>query len=217
MAYASYMGFTVYQMDVKIALLYGEVKEEIYVDQPPGFVNSKFPNHVYNMDKALYGLHQAPRAWYATVTEHLLNHGYTRGTIYQTLFIKQEKTDLIVVQIYVDDIIFGSTSETLCKEFENVMKKRFEISSLGEMTMFLGLQVQSSSVLGIGQGTRSGNTLSHTQTHENKARRTQGFLRGSDSVSILHPRATTKFYLNEEITRDTHSTLACVVCCGASF
>ncbi|TLX65798.1 hypothetical protein E9993_23530, partial [Labilibacter sediminis] len=83
LAYASYMNFTVYQMDVKTAFLYGEVKEEIYVDQPPGFVDHKFPNHVYKLDKALYGLHQASRAWYATLTEHLLQHGYTRGTIDQ--------------------------------------------------------------------------------------------------------------------------------------
>ena len=73
-------------MDVKTAFLYGEVKEEIYVDQPPGFVDSKLPNHVYKLDKALYGLHQAPRAWYATLTDHLLKHGYTRGKIDQTLF-----------------------------------------------------------------------------------------------------------------------------------
>ena len=90
LAYASHMGFTVYQMDVKTAFLYGEIKEEIYVDQPPGFVDSNFPNHVYKLDNALYGLHQAPRAWYATLTDHLLKHGYTRGTIDQTLFIKRE-------------------------------------------------------------------------------------------------------------------------------
>ena len=145
LAYASHMGFTVYQMDVKTAFLYGEIKEEIYVDQPPGFVDSKFPNHVYKLDKALYGLHQAPRAWYATLTDHLLKHGYTRGKIDQTLFIKRVEKDLILAQIYVDDIIFGSTSETLCKDFETVMKQRFEMSSLGEMTMFLGLQIRQDS------------------------------------------------------------------------
>ncbi|KAJ0817027.1 putative RNA-directed DNA polymerase [Helianthus annuus] len=145
LAYASYMGFTVYQMDVKTAFLYGDVKEEIFVEQPPGFVHPDHPDYAYKLDKALYGLHQAPRAWYATLTEHLLAHGYTRGTIDQTLFIKRIGSDQILVQIYVDDIIFGSTSEDLCKEFEKVMKKKFEMSALGEMTLFLGLQVKQSS------------------------------------------------------------------------
>ena len=126
-------------MDVKTSFLYSVVKEEIYIDQPPGFVNSKFPNHVYKLDKDLYGLHQAPRAWYATLTKHLLEHGYSWGTIDQTLFIKHVSVDQILVHIYVDDSIFGSTSPQLCKEVEIVMKKRFEMSSLGEMTMFLGL------------------------------------------------------------------------------
>ena len=93
LAYSSYMNFTVYQMNVKTAFLYGKVKEEIYVDQPPGFVDSKYPNHVYKLDKALYGLHQAPRAWYATLTKHLHEHGYTCDTIDQTLFIKHVDKD----------------------------------------------------------------------------------------------------------------------------
>ncbi|XP_076928707.1 uncharacterized protein LOC143592748 [Bidens hawaiensis] len=88
LAYASYMGFIVYQMDIKTVFLYGEIKEEIYVDQPPGFVESKNQTHVYKSDKALYGLHQAPRGWYATLTAHLLGHGYKRGTIDQTLYLK---------------------------------------------------------------------------------------------------------------------------------
>ena len=88
LAYASYMNFTVYQMDIKTTLFYGKVKEEIYVDQPPGFVNSKLPNHIYKLDKALYGLHEVPRAWYATLTQHLLHHGYSHETIDQNLFIK---------------------------------------------------------------------------------------------------------------------------------
>ncbi|XP_052621737.1 uncharacterized protein LOC111917686 [Lactuca sativa] len=126
-------------IDVKTTFLYDVVKEETYIDQPPGFVNSKFPNHIYKLDKALYGLHQAPRAWYAILTKHLLKHGYTRGTIDQAMFIKHVGADQILVQIYVDDNIFGPTCPQLCKEFEVVMKKRFEMSSLGEMTMFLGL------------------------------------------------------------------------------
>ncbi|KAD4585566.1 hypothetical protein E3N88_23167 [Mikania micrantha] len=90
-----------------------------------------FPDHVYKPHKALYGLHQAPRAWYATHTDHLLAKGSTRGAIDQTLFVLREKDDFILVQIYVDDIIFGSTSSVLCKEFEAVMKKKFEMSAMG--------------------------------------------------------------------------------------
>ena len=145
LAYASYMSFTVYQMDVKTAFLYGKVHEEVYVEQPPGFIDSEYPEHVYKLKRALYGLHQAPRAWYATLTEHLLTNGYTRGTIDLTLFIKRVGNDQILVQIYVDDIIFGSTNEKMCKEFESVMKQKFEMSSLGKMSTFLGLQVRQDS------------------------------------------------------------------------
>ncbi|KAD4180055.1 hypothetical protein E3N88_28646 [Mikania micrantha] len=136
------MNFTMYQMDVKTAFLYGKAKEEIYVCQPLGFDDSQHPEHVYKLDKALYGLHQAPRAWYATLTNHLLAHEYTCGAIDQTLFVRKDKDDLILVQIYVDDIIFGSTSSMLCREFEALMKKKFEMSAMGEMTFFLGLQVK---------------------------------------------------------------------------
>ncbi|KAD1105208.1 hypothetical protein E3N88_43299 [Mikania micrantha] len=132
-------------MDVKTAFLYGKVKGEIYVCQPPGFEDSQYPDHVYKLDKALYGLHQAPRAWYATLADHLLANRYTRGAIDQTLFFRKDKDDLILVQIYVDDIIFGSTNLALCKEFEGVMKKKFEMSAMGEMTFFLGLQVKQDS------------------------------------------------------------------------
>ncbi|KAD4385704.1 hypothetical protein E3N88_25873 [Mikania micrantha] len=145
LAYDSYMNFTVYQMDVKTTFLYGKVKEEIYVCQPLGFEDSQYPDHVYKLDKALYGLHQAPRAWYATLTDHLVANGYTRGAIDQTLFVRKDKDDLILVQIYVDDIIFGSTSSALCMEFEGVMKKKFEMSAMGEMTFFLCLQVKQNS------------------------------------------------------------------------
>ncbi|KAI3798903.1 hypothetical protein L1987_34187 [Smallanthus sonchifolius] len=144
LAYASYKNFKVFQMDVKTTFLNGKVQEKIYVCQPPGFKDTNHPHHVYKMDKALYGLHQAPRAWYATLAEHLLANGYSRGAIDQTLFLKNMGDDLILVQIYVDDIIFGSTNDALCKEFEEVMKKKFEISSMGEMAFFLGLQVKQS-------------------------------------------------------------------------
>ncbi|GKA52256.1 putative ribonuclease H-like domain-containing protein [Tanacetum coccineum] len=142
LAFASYMGFIVYQMDVKSAFLYGKIDEEVYVSQPPGFLDPKYPKKVYKVVKALYGLHQAPRAWYATLSTFLLKNGYRRGTIDKTLFIKKDKHDIILVQVYVDDIIFGSTKKSWCDEFEALMKSRFQMSSMGELTFFLGLQVK---------------------------------------------------------------------------
>ncbi|GKA49079.1 putative ribonuclease H-like domain-containing protein, partial [Tanacetum coccineum] len=142
LAFASYMGFIVYQMDVKSAFLYGKIDEEVYVSQPPGFIDPKYPKKVYKVVKALYGLHQAPKAWYATLSTFLLKNGYRRGTIDKTLFIKKDKHDIILVQVYVDDIIFGSTKKSWCDEFEALMKSRFQMSSMGELTFFLGLQVK---------------------------------------------------------------------------
>ncbi|GJU82505.1 putative ribonuclease H-like domain-containing protein, partial [Tanacetum coccineum] len=142
LAFASYLGFMVYQMDVKSAFLYGRIDEEVYVTQPKGFVDPQHPKKVYKVVKALYGLYQAPKAWYATLSTFLLNHGYRRGTIDKTLFLKKHKSDIILVQVYVDDIIFGSTKKAWCDEFEALMKGEFEMSAMGELTFFLGLQVQ---------------------------------------------------------------------------
>ncbi|GJZ90510.1 putative ribonuclease H-like domain-containing protein, partial [Tanacetum coccineum] len=124
-------------MDVKSALLYGIIKEEVYVCQPPRFEDPHFPDKVYKVEKALYDLHQAPRAWYETLSTYLLENGFRSGTIDKTLFIKKDKIDILLVQVYVDDIIFGSTKKTLCLEFEHMMHKRFQISSMGELTFFL--------------------------------------------------------------------------------
>ncbi|GJV86159.1 putative ribonuclease H-like domain-containing protein [Tanacetum coccineum] len=142
LAFASYLGFMVYQMDVKSAFLYSRIDEEVYVTQPKGFVDPQHPKKVYKVVKALYGLHQAPRAWYATLSTFLLKHGYRRGTIDKTLFLKKHKRDIILVQVYVDDIIFGSTKKAWCDEFEALMKGEFEMSAMGELTFFIGLQVQ---------------------------------------------------------------------------
>ncbi|KAJ0589507.1 putative RNA-directed DNA polymerase [Helianthus annuus] len=142
LAFASWKNFKVYQLDVKSAFLYGKVKEEVYVVQPPGFTDPIHKNKVYLLDKALYGLHQAPRAWYETMSQHLLANKFIRGKVDATLFTKEVDGHLLIVQIYVDDIIFGSTNESLCKDFESVMKQKFEMSSMGEMKFFLGLQVE---------------------------------------------------------------------------
>ena len=142
LAYACTMDFKLYQMDVKSAFLNGYIQEEVYVDQPPGFENFEYPNHVYKLKKALYGLKQAPRAWYERLSKFLLEKGFNRGKVDTTLFIKKKKHDTLLVQIYVDDIIFGSTNESLCKEFSNLMQSEFEMSMIGELTFFLGLQIK---------------------------------------------------------------------------
>ncbi len=142
LAFAAHRNFKVYQMDVKSAFLNGELHEEVYVMQPPGFSDPKYPSHVYKLDKALYGLKQAPRAWYDTLSTFLYSCNYIRGKIDKTLFIKKVKNDIILVQIYVDDIIFGATNENMCKEFSSLMSQRYEMSMMGELTFFLGLQVK---------------------------------------------------------------------------
>ncbi|KAI3735543.1 hypothetical protein L6452_15045 [Arctium lappa] len=142
LTYTSFMKFKVYQMDVKSAFLYGKIEDELYVCHPPRFENPKYPDRVYKLRKALYGLHQAPRAWYDTLSTYLLENGFERGIIEKTLFIQRKKKDILLVQIYVDDIIFGSTKDKFCRDFEGLMHKRFKMSSMGELTFFLGLQVK---------------------------------------------------------------------------
>ena len=109
-------------MDVKSAFLNGYIEEEIYVEQPPGFVDHKFPNHVFRLKKALYGLKQAPRSWYERLSNFLLDQSFIRGQVDKTLFIKKVGPNMIIVQIYVDDIIFKSTNEVLCKDFASSMQ-----------------------------------------------------------------------------------------------
>ena len=128
-------------MDVKCAFLNGLLQEEVYVAQPPGFENEKHPNYVFKLEKALYGLKQAPRAWYERLSKYLLENGFKRGLVDKTLFIKSHKHDFLVVQIYVDDILFGATNETLSQEFSKLMCSEFEMSLMGELNYFLGLQV----------------------------------------------------------------------------
>nr|GEW66427.1 ribonuclease H-like domain-containing protein [Tanacetum cinerariifolium] len=128
-AFASYMGFIVYQMDVKNAFLYGTINEEVYVTKTLRFVDPKFPNKVYKVVKALYGLHQAPRAWYATLFTFLEKSRYKIGAIDKTLFIKQGKKDIMLVHVYADDIIFGSTKMSWCEEFKELMKNSMKTAS----------------------------------------------------------------------------------------
>ncbi|GKF87105.1 putative ribonuclease H-like domain-containing protein, partial [Tanacetum coccineum] len=124
------------------AFLYGKIEEEVYVYQPPGFEDPDFPDIVYKVEKALYGLHQASRAWYKTLSTYLLDNGFERGKIDKTLFIRSQRGDIFLVQVYIDDIIFGSTNKKLCIAFEKLMHEKFQMSSMGELTFFLGLQVE---------------------------------------------------------------------------
>jgi hypothetical protein len=142
LAYATYHGFKLYQMDVKSAFLNGPIKEEVYVEQPPGFKDSEYPNHVYKLSKALYGLKQAPRAWYECLRDFLITNGFNVGKADPTLFTKTIAKDLFVCQIYVDDIIFGSTNKSTCEEFSRIMIQKFEMSMMGELKYFLGFQVK---------------------------------------------------------------------------
>nr|GEX68804.1 putative ribonuclease H-like domain-containing protein [Tanacetum cinerariifolium] len=141
LAYASFMEFMVYQIDVKSAFLYGRIEEEVYVCQPLGFEDLDHPDKVYKVVKVLYVLHQDPRAWYETLAKYLLGNGFHNGKIDQTLFIKRQKGDILLVHVYVDDIIFGFTKKELCIKFERQMKDKFQMSFMGELTFFLGLQV----------------------------------------------------------------------------
>ncbi|GJU41883.1 retrovirus-related pol polyprotein from transposon TNT 1-94 [Tanacetum coccineum] len=143
-AYAAHKFFPIYQMDVKTAFLNGPLKEEVYVAQPEGFVDPDHPEQVYLLRKALYGLKQAPRAWYDELSNFLMSKGFTKGTINPTLFKIKYGEDILLVQIYVDDIIFGSTNPKYSKRFEKLMHSRFEMSLMGEMKFFLGLQIHQS-------------------------------------------------------------------------
>nr|GEW50912.1 hypothetical protein [Tanacetum cinerariifolium] len=142
LAYASFIGFMVYEMDVKSAFVYGNIEEEVYVCQPLGFEDHDYPDKVYKVVKALYGLHQAPRAWCETLANYLLENSFQRGKIDKNLFIKKKKGDILLVQVYVDDIIFGSTNKELFKAFGKLMKDKFQMSSMGELTFFLGLPIK---------------------------------------------------------------------------
>nr|GEX98630.1 copia protein [Tanacetum cinerariifolium] len=143
-AYAAQKYFPIYQMDVKTAFLNGPLKEKVYVAQPDGFVDPDHPEKVYRLRKALYGLKQAPREWYNKLSKFLTSKGFTKGTIDPTLFTIRYGEDSLLVQIYVDDIIFGSTNLKYTKRFEKLMHNRFEMSLMGEMKFILGLQIHQS-------------------------------------------------------------------------
>jgi hypothetical protein len=142
LAYATHQDFKLHQMDVKSAFLNGPLQEEVYVEQPPGFEDPNLPNQVYKLHKVLYGLKQAPRAWYECLKEFLLKNGFEIGKADSTLFIQRNGKGIFVCQIYVDDIIFGSTNDRFCEEFSRIMTKRFEMSMMGELKFFIGFHIK---------------------------------------------------------------------------
>ncbi|KAG9459176.1 hypothetical protein H6P81_003684 [Aristolochia fimbriata] len=142
LATTSMMKIKLHQMDVKSAFLNGYLNEEVYVELPKGFEDPHKPDCVYRLTKALYGLKQAPRAWYERLTQCLCSKGFTRGGVDKTLFIKREDQKLTLAQIYVDDIVFGSTSDYAQRQFFKHMQEEFEMSMVGELAYFLGFQIK---------------------------------------------------------------------------
>ncbi|GJV68002.1 retrovirus-related pol polyprotein from transposon TNT 1-94 [Tanacetum coccineum] len=142
LAYACTLDFKLFQMDVKSAFLNGFINEEVYVAQPSGFIDFEKPDHVYKLKKALYGLKQAPKAWYDRLKAFLIKHEYKKRMVDNTLFTKRKSSNLIIVQIYVDDIIFGLTCQDMRDKFAKIMHDEFEMSMMGELNFFIGLQIK---------------------------------------------------------------------------
>lgn len=140
-AFIAHIEFKLYQMDVKSAFLNGYLLEKVYVKQPPGFEDHEHPNYVYKLDKPLYRLKHAPKAWYDRLSSFLLSHGYNRVKIDNIMFLKMKCKHVLIVQVYVDDIIFGGTDEAFGAEFVKLMGNEFEMSMMGELKFFLGLQI----------------------------------------------------------------------------
>jgi hypothetical protein len=122
--------------------LNGFLKEDVYVKQPPGFESVEFPHRVYRLRKALYGLKQDPRAWYGRLRGFLFSKGFEMGKVDKTLFLLRQGDDILIVQVYVDDIVFGGSSHSLVARFAEDMSKQFEMSMMGELQFFLGLQIK---------------------------------------------------------------------------
>ncbi|GJY95898.1 retrovirus-related pol polyprotein from transposon TNT 1-94, partial [Tanacetum coccineum] len=142
LAYACALDFKLFQMDVKSAFLNDFINEEVYMAQPPGFIDFEKSDHVYKLKNALYGLQQAPKAWYDRLKSFLIKHEYKIGMVDNILFTNKKSSSLIIVQIYVDDIIFGSTCQDMCDEFFKIMHDEFEMSMMGELNFFLRLQIK---------------------------------------------------------------------------
>ncbi|GJS09054.1 retrovirus-related pol polyprotein from transposon TNT 1-94 [Tanacetum coccineum] len=195
-ANAASKNMTIYQMDVKTAFLNGELKEEVYVSQPDGFVDPDHPTHVYRLNKALYGLKQAPRAWYDTLSRFLLDNKFSKGAVDPTLFTRKTGKHILLVQIYVDDIIFSSTDPKACDIFSNDMsifinQSKFSLEILKKFGMDSCDPVDTPMVdqlkldedpLGI--------LASPTKKHLEALKRVFRYLRGTINWGLWYPKDT---------------------------
>lgn len=142
LAFVCPKNFKLFKMDVTNAFLNGYINEEAYVAQPPCFENHEYPNHIFKLKRTLCGPKQAPMAWYKRLSKFFINQGYLRGKFDTTLFIKRHEDDTLLVQVYIDDIIFGYTNMQLVREFSKLMQGEFEMSLMGELNYFPGLQIK---------------------------------------------------------------------------
>ncbi|KAD2805945.1 hypothetical protein E3N88_39322 [Mikania micrantha] len=140
-AVASQRNWEIFQLDVKSVFLNGELKETVYVEQPPGFIHKGEEHKVCKLKKALYGLKQAPRAWFKRIEGYFLREGFMKSQYDHTLFIKKEHKDVVIVSLYVDDLIYTGNNRELCESFKCSMMSEFEMSDLGKMRYFLGVEV----------------------------------------------------------------------------
>jgi hypothetical protein len=138
LAFSVAKGFELHQMDVKSAFLNGVLEEEVNVRQPPWFESEKYPHRVYKLRKALYGLKQAPRAWYGRLRGFLFERGFEMGKVNQTLFLLRQGRDILIVQVYVDDIVFGGSYNSLVARFAEDMSREFEMSMMASCSSSSG-------------------------------------------------------------------------------
>jgi hypothetical protein len=141
LAYACSKHVKVYQMDVKSSFLNGELEEESYIEQPEGFQLLENTDYVCKLKKALYGRKQAPRAWYSRLDKYLQQAGFKKGSADNNLYIKVSQGNILLIEVYIDDIIFGSDDDRLNQIFSKDMQNEFEMSLLGELSFFLALQI----------------------------------------------------------------------------
>nr|GEV06111.1 retrovirus-related Pol polyprotein from transposon TNT 1-94 [Tanacetum cinerariifolium] len=185
-ANAACKNMTIYQMDVKTAFLNGELKEAVYVSQPEGFVDPDHPTHVYRLKKALYGLKHAPRSWYDTLSIFLLDNNFSKGAVDPTLFTRKTGKHILLVQIYVDDIIFALTDPKACDMFSNEMSLKFQMYMMGQMSFFLASR--PALVFAVCMCARY--QASSTKKHLEAIKRVFRYLKGTINWGLWYPKDT---------------------------